>query len=95
MTDGATTEYQVEYGDSPAYRWTIRCLYATAIGMEIWVLWKATADDVEVEIVKEKVRRWVRAKVRPLQIAQAWPMAVTRMHNQANWVLKEADDARP
>lgn len=60
----------VEYGDSPVYRWTIRTLYALAIGLNVYLLWKAAADDSEVEIWKAKARALGRRAMHPFHVEQ-------------------------
>lgn len=60
----------VEYGDSPVYRWTIRTLYALAIGLNVYLLWQAAADDTEVDILKAKAKAWGRGALHPFHVEQ-------------------------
>lgn len=92
-----------DYSDSAAYRWVIRGLYVTAIGLNVWILWKANAGDVETAIVKAKARAWWKKTTRPALIARDWRKALNRMHFEVAQTLEaatvapesEPPDARP
>jgi hypothetical protein len=91
MAEGeATTEYQVEYGDSPVYRWTIRTLYALAIGMNVYIMWQASRDDVEMAILKSKATAWVKQVTRPFTVHREWQKSLNRMHFDAVQTLEGA-----
>lgn len=79
----AATEPLDNYADSVVYRWVIRGLYVTAIGLNVWILWKASADDTEVAIAKAKARAWCRRAARPFTTERDWRRAVNRMHYAA------------
>jgi hypothetical protein len=69
-----------DYSDSATYRWVIRGLYVTAIGLNIWILWKASADDVELAILRNKARGLWAQVTRPATEAKIWRRSLNRMH---------------
>jgi hypothetical protein len=90
MPDEKSTEYQVEYGDSPVYRWTIRGLYAAAIGMNVWIMWQASRDDVEMAILRDRVTRWAKRTARPITAQRDWTKSLNRMRFAAAQTLEES-----
>jgi hypothetical protein len=88
MPEDKTTEYQVEYGDSPVYRWTIRSLYAAAIGMNVWIMWQASRDDVEMAILRDRITRWAKRTARPITAQRDWVKSVNRMYFDASQTLE-------
>lgn len=77
------TEPLDDYSDSTLYRWVIRSLYVAAIGLNVWILWKASADEVEVAIFKAKARTAIAKALRPFTLERDWRRAVNRMHYAA------------
>ena len=86
---GIETEPLENTEDSAAYRWLIRGLYATAIGLNVWLLWKANSGDTETEILKARVRAQWRRVTQPIRTERAWERARNRMHFAAIRALEE------
>lgn len=94
MAEGeASTEYQVEYGDSPVYRWTIRTLYGLAIGMNVYIMWQASRDDIEMEILRRRVTAWGRRLARPITAQREWSKSLNRMRYEVSETLEGVPDA--
>ena len=78
---------QVEPAESELYRWTVRVLYAVAIGINIWILLDQVneANPTRLPIAKAKAAAWLRRAVEPLQ-------APSRFRRHANQVIYEATE---
>jgi len=90
MPDSERVE-QVEYGDSPWYRWTIRTLYAVAIGLNVWLLWQQTQDDAEVEILKAKAKRFGNKLLAPFHLERKIQRETGPMLWEAERIVEAAD----
>jgi hypothetical protein len=78
-----------DYSDSPTYKWVIRGLYATALAMNVYVLWEMSAQDYERELVRRKaVELWKRA-TRPIRLERDWRRLVGSMHWEALHIVEE------
>jgi hypothetical protein len=84
------TEPLEDYADSVVYRWVIRGLYVTAVGLNIWILYQASADDVEMAILRARARAWLEHLARPFTTERAWRRAVNRMHYAAAEAIEGA-----
>ena len=51
-----------------AYRWTVRVLYAVAIGLNVYLLWDTVADDTDTQVAKAHVLAWKDRILRPFHI---------------------------
>lgn len=67
------------------YRWTIRALYAVAIGLNVWLLWEQVKDSPETQIWR---RTW------RLRAERAWSPVRDRLHfrRHYNAVIYEATE---
>lgn len=76
-----------------AYIWTIRVLYAAAIGLNVALALHALGDDVEVRVLMAKAKGHVARALRPLAAQREWRRAVNRMHYEATTAVEEVPDA--
>ena len=81
--------------DSTAYRWTIRALYATALGLNVWLLWQHSKDDPEFQILTRKARQAFDRATRPVRLHREWQRSIGRMIWQATEAVEQGavDDA--
>lgn len=91
MAEQAERVEQVEYGDSPVYRWTIRTLYAVAIGLNVWLLWDAVKDDTETARVKAQVADAWRKVAAPFHREREIQKATGRMLWEAQEIVTATD----
>lgn len=49
------------------YRWTIRALYALAIGLNVWLLWEQVKDSPETQIWQRTWRARAERALEPLR----------------------------
>ena len=76
MASGPVNPDEVEVvvdGESPAdqvYRWTIRALYATAIALNVWMLWDVVADESDTARVKAQERHERAREARAMALFQ-------------------------
>lgn len=78
------------------YAWTVRTLYVTLIGLNIWVYWRTVRDDPEFAVLRAHVDRAVARCRAPFHREQEYRKAVGRMHWQALEALEHgerSDDA--
>lgn len=80
-----------EAEDPALYLWTIRILYAAALGLNVWMLWKASADDVELQIVRRRMGEAWKQLAAPARRAREWRKGVARMHWAALQTLEESN----
>jgi hypothetical protein len=83
---------QVEYGDSPWYRWTIRTLYAVAIGLNVWILWDAIKDDTETAVFKAQVKQTVAKALGPFHHEREVQKQTGRMLWEATQIVEAASE---
>lgn len=83
------TEPLEETDDSAVYTWTIRVLYAAALGMNVWLLWKASQDDTDLAILRTRIANWGRRVTLPLHHRAEWKKALGRMHWEAREIVEE------
>jgi hypothetical protein len=76
--------------DSAAYRWTIRCLYAAAIGMNIYIAWSQSRDEVEMALLRQKASALMDRCRAPFRRQQQWRKDLGRMHGQVMETLPDA-----
>lgn len=91
-------EQPFEGDDDPVdrvYVWTVRTLYVTLIGLNIWIYWRSVRDDPEFAVVRSRVDRFVARCRAPFNRERDFRKAVGRMHWQALEALDEerSDDA--
>jgi hypothetical protein len=86
------TDTETEAEESPAYRWTIRALYAIAIGLNVWIMVDQMneANPTRLPIVKAKVEAWVRRTVEPLQAPGRFRAATNRVIYEATEIVENA-----
>lgn len=86
------TDEQVDQEDSAAYRWTIRALYAIAIGLNVWIMIDQMneANPTRLPIVKAKVEKWFRHTVEPLQAPGRFRAATNRVIYEATEIVENA-----
>ena len=75
-----------------AYRWGIRLLYATAIALNVWVLWDQLADETEQAELRAKVEGWKNKILRPLHLEQQIQRETGPMIWEAMRIVEETDD---
>ena len=83
-----------EYGDDRIYKWTIRTLYAFAIGLNCWILWDQVKDSPEALAIRSKLSEgWEKASA-PVREAKMFERARNRMIYEATTIVEqEGDDA--
>lgn len=79
--------------DDIAYKWTVRTLYVTLIGLNIWVYWRMVRDDPEMAVARAQVDRMMARLRAPFQRERAFRRAVGRMHWEALQTLETAPDS--
>lgn len=84
------TEPLEDVDDSPAYRWTIRTLYALALGMNVYILWQASKDDYELAIIRRKVETLAQRAITPWRQQRDWRKNVAWLHWQAREIVEES-----
>ena len=97
MASGPVNPDEVEVvvdGESPAdqvYRWTIRALYATAIALNVWMLWDVVADESDTARVKAQARAvWDRI-TSPVREAKVFRSAVNHVLFEAEQIVEATD----
>lgn len=71
------------------YRWTIRGLYAVAIGLNLFILWDAVKDSPDFEIRRREWAGRLGRMLRPLREKRAFERSLRRMFHHAEWALVE------
>ena len=61
--------------------WTIRALYALAIGLNVWIM---------IDLLKAKVEAWARRAVEPLQAPGRFRAATNRVIYEATEIVENA-----
>jgi hypothetical protein len=87
MIGGVTDE---ESGADLAYKWTIRALYASAIALNVWMLWNA-ADETEVEQIRSRLRAMRDRVMRPVHEKKAFQRAANHVVFEAITIVDEAN----
>ena len=85
-TDAPDTE------DSRTYVWTIRALYALAIGLNVWIMIDQLneANPTRLPLLKAKVEAWARRAVEPLQAPGRFRAATNRVIYEATEIVDNA-----
>jgi len=71
------------------YKWTVRTLYVTLIGANLWLYWRMVRDDPDFAVAKAKVDQLVTSATKPFRRARDYRRSVGRMHWQALEALDE------
>lgn len=90
----AVTDDELREADSRLYRWTVRTLYVVAVGLNVYLLVRASADDTEVAIAKARAAAWWREVTKPWREAERFRRAANRVQYEAAQIVEEASDAR-
>jgi hypothetical protein len=80
-------------GADVAYRWTVRALYAVAIGLNVWMLWDTVADEADTERFKQTARRWWQTAARPLHLEKIMKKETGPLLWEAERIVEEAKGA--
>jgi hypothetical protein len=48
------------------WKWTVRAMYATAIGLNLYLMWDQVKDTAEVELLRRRFRRGLANAIAPL-----------------------------
>lgn len=94
----ATTEQLVsDDTEDVVYKWTVRVLYVSLIGANLWLYWRMVRDDPDFAVAKAKVDQLVAELGKPFRRARDFRRSVGRMHWQALEALDDegAPDGRP
>lgn len=85
----ADTDPLEDTEDSVVYTWTIRTLYAVALGLNIYLLWQTSKDDAELAVMRQRMTTAWAKVTKPLRTQREWNKAVGRMHWQAIEIVEE------
>ena len=76
-----------------AYRWTVRALYLVAIGLNVWVLWDAVAEDEDTARLKAKVTAWRDRLLDPFRVDQMVKKHTGAVLWEATRIVEDTEDA--
>lgn len=87
-----TNDEAPEYDDA-VMRWTVRTLYALAIGLNVWVAWYEVRERPEYEIARAKVAVALRNLTAPIRERNLFRRQVNRVLFEADAIKEAAADA--
>ena len=90
MSDDLTTG---EGTADAAYRWTVRALYLVAIGLNVWVLWDAVADDEDTARLKATIGTWRDRLLHPFRVDQMVKKHTGAVLWEATRIVEDTEDA--
>jgi len=77
-----------------AYKWTIRALYMVAIGLNVWLLWDAVADDAETQVLKAKWTVWKNKALAPFHLNRTVAKETGPMIWEAQRIMEKAEESK-
>lgn len=81
----------VESAPDRVYKWTVRTLYAVAIGLNVWYLLESYRESPEAKTLLAKANRLWRKVKEPHDAARQWRRDHTAMMVEAEMTVEDAD----
>jgi hypothetical protein len=72
------------------YRWTIRALYALAIGLNVYMLVDQMKDSPEWQVTQAKATRWIQRRLEPLRARQMFTRHANAVIYEATEIVESA-----